>query len=173
MPNHLHLCIQTAPETEIPLENRNNSFLSKQVGNVLSSYAQALNLQRGREGALYRSRFGRIKVDNRTYLKNLICYLNFNPLHHFDYEGCETYSYSSFPRYLQYASLSPKEAMREIITPTAYQTILTVFGGFENFLKYHEDYKQRKDQQLIETRMKSYDKQIVFSTNGDLAQLIL
>jgi putative transposase len=109
-------------------------LISKQINNFLSSYTQSLNKQRNRKGTLVRERFGRIKVENRAYLKELICYVHHNPIHHFSVENYSDWIFSSYNFYAF-------EMENELIDKT---TILNLFGNLEDFLSYHKEYQEKK-----------------------------
>ncbi len=118
-------------------------LISKQINNFLSSYTQSLNKQRNRKGTLVRERFGRLKVDNRTYLKDMICYVHHNPIHHF---GVANYSDWKFSSYNSYAFKIENQLLDKEI-------ILELFGGLEEFKVYHEAYKENKRFSEIEKAM--------------------
>jgi hypothetical protein len=109
-------------------------LLSKQINNFLSSYTQSLNKQRNRKGTLVRERFGRIKVENRPYLKELICYIHHNPVHHFNVENYSDWTFSSYNFYAF-------EVENELIDQ---KTILNLFENLKEFLSYHKEYQEKK-----------------------------
>ncbi len=76
-------------------------------------------LRTNRKGTLVRERFGRLKVDNRVYLKDLICYIHHNPIHHFNVEKYSEWFYSSYNSYTL-------ELENELLQKKA---IIQLFGG--------------------------------------------
>ena len=70
MPNHFHFLLRQ--ETEEPL--------TKFMSGLFNAYVQALNLQQGREGALFGSRFQHKYVDKWEYLVILCRYIHRNPI---------------------------------------------------------------------------------------------
>jgi REP element-mobilizing transposase RayT len=161
MPNHLHLCIQTKTYAELLLEEVPVNFLSRKIGDVLSSYAQSFNRKIGRIGTLYRSRFKRIPVLDRTYFKNLVCYLHYNLFHHFGDMDCAAYPYGSLNRYL-YPPLSDSMAQNHIITPETVRQIMFIFGGWDAFQAYHQNYLLNKQfRHAVETKMAEFDKDFI------------
>jgi putative transposase len=142
--NHFHFCIHVEKEEVLlqsiakKLNSASNSnfelILSKQVNNFLSSYTQSLNKQRNRKGTLVRERFGRLKVDSRDYLKDLVCYIHHNPIHHFGVENYSEWKYSSYNSY----SL-------ELENDVLYKdNIIQLFGGIPQFIEYHLLFKKNK-----------------------------
>ena len=99
-----------------------------------------------RKGTLMRERFGRIEVENRDYLRELICYIHHNPIHHFQVEYYSDWMFSSYNFY----SLSLDN---EILSK---DNIITLFGSLETFLQYHEEYKVQKNYLKIEQIIENY-----------------
>jgi putative transposase len=162
--NHFHFCIHVEKEPVLlrtiadklelelgasselsPSSNSNiELLLSKQINNFLSSYTQSLNKQRNRKGTLVRERYGRIRVESRAYLKDLICYIHHNPIHHFNVDNYDEWLYSSYNSYI--LTLENDVLQKE--------NIMLVFGGIPQFIEYHRLYKESK-------RFVSMEKQIL------------
>jgi len=70
MPNHFHLLARPGQ----------GCFLGNCVSGVCGSYAQALNRQRQRSGALSQGRYQAIHVDRDEYLAHLARYIHLNPV---------------------------------------------------------------------------------------------
>ena len=155
MPNHVHFCIQTAPEIELrqllnqnePPKEYKEGLLSQRINNCLNGYAQAYNNQQNRRGTLFRSRFGRIKIDNKQYFKDVICYTHHNPIHHFNADGYADWAFSSYNIYVKNDLV---ESQYGLCTDTA----LSVFGGLDNLKTYHEQYRQQKKYISFEEEIK-------------------
>jgi putative transposase len=158
MPNHLHFCVKTAKEDVIPIGKDKKTFFSKKVSNVLSSHAQRFNYRQQQLGALFRSRFGRIEVMDETYFRNLICYIHHNPIHHFQQDTYDNYKFSSYNTYKHYSFLTNYEAVREIIKPDAYQYVMNIFNGKNEFKNFHEVYKNEKRHLLIKAALLENEK---------------
>ncbi len=118
MDNHFHLIIKVNSDTEIVTQSFSNFF---------NSYAKAYNKQISRTGSLFEKHFKRIRLENETYLKNLILYVHLNPKHHLDIDF-KCFLFSSFQ-----SIISEKE------TKLARNEILDLFGGKENFIFCHND----------------------------------
>jgi len=70
MPNHYHFLLRQ--EMDEPL--------SKFIGVLFNAYSQALNIQQGRTGTLFESRFRHRCVDKWEYLVTLCRYIHRNPV---------------------------------------------------------------------------------------------
>jgi REP element-mobilizing transposase RayT len=70
MPNHFHLLARPGRDDTI------GRFMT----GVCGSYAQALNAQRRRSGALFQGRYRAIHVDRDEYLAHLARYVHLNPV---------------------------------------------------------------------------------------------
>tara|TARA_R110002096_G_scaffold421442_1_gene627093 strand:- start:1598 stop:2203 length:606 start_codon:yes stop_codon:yes gene_type:complete len=94
LPNHFHFLIQTHSEEKL-CRNLNFSqeqpfgkfqtfqkVVSKQFSNLFSSYTQALNKMYGRHGSLFSPNFKRKEITTENYLRNLVCYIHANAVHH-------------------------------------------------------------------------------------------
>jgi putative transposase len=155
MPNHLHFCIQTAdiPKDSIKPGKSNGNIFENSIKNGFISYVKAFNKQQNRQGALLRDRFGRSKVTDKTYLKDLICYLHHNPIHHFNYADYSDYSASSFNLLLHYSQLTEAERANAVISAKRYNIIVDLFGGMEAFREYHRIYKEQKKYKIFQKMM--------------------
>lgn len=70
MPNHYHFLLRQDGETAV----------SHFIGVLFNAYAQALNRQIDRSGALFEGRFKDVHVDNDGYLLHLCRYIHGNPV---------------------------------------------------------------------------------------------
>ena len=70
MPNHYHFVLGQV--TDLPL--------SKFVGVLFNTYAQALNRQRQRSGTLFEGRYRHARVDSDEYAMHLCRYIHLNPV---------------------------------------------------------------------------------------------
>jgi putative transposase len=140
MPNHIHFCVQTLPLAGAEEQTASNAKItphSKVMNNFLAGYVQAINKQEHRKGALLRERFGRIEVTNLDYFRDLICYIHHNPIHHFEMSAYDTWAYSSYHDFFTNQN-QPSFLRRDLV--------LNQFASKDGcqFIKYHEDYKNRK-----------------------------
>ena len=130
MPNHFHLVIKVKDKTSIPSSNlkglhSEDSVVSKQVGKLISSYTQAFNKRFDRHGSLFERPFKRKKILDESYLRQVIVYVNRNPLD--IQQKIEEYLFSSYKSIL---STSP--------TSVARNEVLLLFEGIENFKYCHK-----------------------------------
>ncbi len=121
MDNHFHLVVQLKAEQELVTQSFSNFF---------NSYAKAFNKQFNRTGSLFEKHFKRIKLNDETYLRQLIVYIHLNPTHHLEVDF-RAFKFSSYQ-----AMLSSKE------TKLQKEEVLLLFGGKENFIFSH---KERND----------------------------
>lgn len=148
MPNHFHLAIQVKSKAAIleappevlekwQLSADSTSLIfqervSQQFSNVLNSYAQAVNKQRKRRGALYDDNFSRSPVFTSSYFYNMICYIHHNPVKHGFCTDFRDWKHSS------YAALLSDET-----TFLKRDVIINRFGGKEGFIASQENWKQK------------------------------
>jgi len=120
MDNHFHLVVQLKAEEE---------YVSQSFSNFFNSYAKAFNKQFNRTGSLFEKHFKRIKLNDETYLRQLIIYVHLNPTHHLEVDF-RAFKFSSYQ-----AMLSCKETKLE------KEEVLLLFGGKENFIFSHNERK--------------------------------
>lgn len=133
MPNHFHLLVQIKPEEELKSlpafrsEKPIPEVISKKLSNFFSAYTQAFNKQQGRKGSLFMKNFKRKNVTDETYLRKLIHYIHYNPVHHGYVDGVEAWPYSS---YRAITSSEPSEIMKK--------EVVAFFDDLENFKYCHK-----------------------------------
>ena len=133
MPNHLHLLVCIRPEHELAeIEGFNRykckeQYISKQFSNLFSSYTQAYNKLYKKRGNLFISNFRRKLVTDVTYLKNLICYIHYNPVHHELVSELTDWKYSSF------MSLLSDSGKTKIDKAQVYEW----YGNKDKFKEFH------------------------------------
>jgi hypothetical protein len=144
MGNHFHFVAAPYTATEIEtsahkhdkiklwekVEGNVNLFLEERWQRFLAAYAQAINKQQDRHSSLFERRFKRILIDTQDYWLNSIQYTHHNPIHHHISDHYTDYTYSSYNSYL---SQSPTNLSREFV--------LSQFGGLQNFIDSHEEYR--------------------------------
>jgi len=132
--NHFHFLIYTKLNHEIIHDELKYSTIektaevdpSKQFGFLFNAYTQAVNKKFGRTGSIFENPFERKLVNSESYLKNLIFYINNNPVHHGITDYINNYNWSSYNSVL---SDKPTKINRA--------AILELFGGKESFIEYH------------------------------------
>ena len=122
LPNHFHMLV--SPIISEPLT------VSKQFQRFFISYSMSLNKQRIRRGNLFQKNFKRKLISDIDYLKNVICYIHYNPSHHFVDTDYMNYEYSSFRMLIDNR---PTDLERN--------EVLSWFGGVDKFIQYHKNSK--------------------------------
>ena len=128
--NHFHLLIHTK-------ELETGKTFSQSLSNLCNAYAKAVNKKYNRTGSLFRARFKRKKVTSEKYLKQLIVYINLNPVYHGFEKDIYTY---------QYSSLLLLVSKRK--TFLHRHEVLELFDGKENFQFYLRFKKMEFDEKM-------------------------
>lgn len=122
MGNHFHFLVQIKnPVMQNPQGFKNLEGLKRinqQFSNLFNAYTKAFNKKYNRSGSLFEHTFKRIKIDNETYLKNMVLYIHQNPVHHGFCEHPLDWPWSS---YLACIAAKPTKLRRE-----------KVIGWFDN-----------------------------------------
>ncbi len=144
MPNHFHVLVRIKEKAEIDkknlpipvrVQNPDRDYYtnikikhpSKYFSDLFNSYTQAFNKKYKRSGTLFKRPFRRICVDNEKYYKNLIIYINNNPVHHGFVEDIIEYPWTS---YLTVISNKPTHLQRD--------ELINWFDDVENFIYLHK-----------------------------------
>ena len=129
MPNHFHLLVEIRSESDLSEINDAKyditNFISKKISNLLNAYAKAFNKKYNRTGSLFQEHLKRIKIEDESYLKNLIVYINTNSSHH-NIANYESYKHSSF-----------KDLWSNKKTFLKRNEVIDLFGDIENFKHVH------------------------------------
>jgi REP element-mobilizing transposase RayT len=122
MPNHFHLVLKIKDQDELPENIKDGKTkIHQPFSNMFNAYAKAFNKRYNRSGSLFQKHPKRKQITDQKYFRNLIIYVNTNPIHHLiaDYS---TYKYSS---YLQLISKKDTILKRE--------EVINLFSDVENF----------------------------------------
>jgi len=111
--------------------------ISNQFSHLFNSYAQYFNTKYQRHGSLFERPFKRLEISNEAYLKQVIMYVQNNPVHHGFCEHTVEYPWTS---YLSQISIKPTKVNRDFV--------LDLFGGTENLQAVHAMYKDSCDLNL-------------------------
>ncbi len=90
VPTHVHLLVETMPETT----------LSEIMHNITSSYTKYYNKKYGRRGHLFRGRFRAVVIEKEPNLLRLTRYIHLNPKKLNLAQELDGYQYSTYPLYL-------------------------------------------------------------------------
>lgn len=142
MGNHFHLLVRIKEENEVivsslptpvRVQNPDWGYTNKTIkpphlyfSHLFNSYAQAVNKQQHRTGALFERPFHRLKITSEKYFQNLVVYIHQNPVHHGFTSDFRDYPWTSYGSII---STKPTKVHRE--------TVLEWFGGQENFIDVH------------------------------------
>ena len=115
-----------------------NGFLEDQFKRFFSAYALAYNKEHKRHGNLFQSRFKRVQISDEVGLRNAICYVHHNPIHHDYSNSYDAWKFSSYKAYLSNNQ-----------TKIARNQGLTLFdkknSSQEHFEKIHNQYRLHKE----------------------------
>jgi len=103
---------------------------SRQLSHLMNSYTRFVNKKRQRSGTLIQGPIKRKLVADEANFTNLICYIHRNPIHHGIVDNYNNYQYSS---YRDITGTHPTFIERN--------KILDRFGGLNNLLSAHQEYK--------------------------------
>jgi putative transposase len=134
MKNHFHFLVYIREEKSVLVDSLMYSTVekpikldpSKQFGHLFNAYTQAINKKYNRTGSLFEKPFERKRVTSEKYLKNLIYYINTNPVHHGITKTISEYTWSSYGSVLS-----------EMPTKLDREHVIEIFGSVENFIGYH------------------------------------
>ncbi|MBJ6367524.1 transposase [Snuella sedimenti] len=123
MNNHFHFIVKIIED---------NNKATQAFSNLFNAYAKAFNKQQNRTGTLFERPYKRIRIDNESYLKNLILYVHRNPENHNLIKNFQDYRFSSFNAYLK---------NKESIISKTKDYILSMFEDIDNFKHAHHTYQ--------------------------------
>jgi len=136
MPNHFHFLVRIRSENVLRsvlnsklngLDSRNISFWTSQLfGNFLNGYTKAFNKMYDRKGSLFLDNLKRKRVLDEDYLRRLVHYIHFNPVHHRFVKDMVDWTFSSYHEFLKNKP-----------TRIAKEEVSAWFDGREGFEEYH------------------------------------
>ncbi len=155
MPNHFHFLISIRSDIELlkfykkkyvkfkdkledPAGFQNpqgllpNELISKQTskhfGNFFNAYSKAFNKQQNRRGSLFEDDFKRIEVKKDKYMKDLVCYIHNNPIHHGFIDNIRTWKFSSYQAFLTNKNTNIEKP-----------EVISWFNDLKNFIYSHKN----------------------------------
>ena len=141
MGNHFHFFIGLKQEETIrqqfPLKSETpiELVISQQFARLFNGYAQAINKQEKRTGALFEDTFRRIPVGTEVYAAQMVYYIHRNPKKHTFVTDFKDYPHSSYRAFTM-----PKESTR-----IPREVVFDWFGGRDTFFAYHGEEKDFGD----------------------------
>ena len=135
--NHFHILVRIKEKNEIEINKLKFSTVekpkevsaSRQFSHFLNAYSQAVNKKYARTGSLFEKRFERKRISDNHYLRQVILYINTNPLKHNLVEKPEDYKWSSYNSHISNAKTKLKR-----------KEVIELFDDVENFVLSHKNY---------------------------------
>ena len=135
--NHFHILVRIKEKNEIEINKLKFSTVekpkevsaSRQFSHFLNAYSQAVNKKYARTGSLFEKRFERKRISDDHYLRQVILYINTNPLKHNLVEKPKDYKWSSYNSHISNAKTKIKR-----------KEVIELFDNVENFVLCHKNY---------------------------------
>ena len=135
--NHFHILVRIKEKNEIEINKLKFSTVekpkevsaSRQFSHFLNAYSQAVNKKYARTGSLFEKRFERKRISDDHYLRQVILYINTNPLKHNLVEKPKDYKWSSYNSHISNAKTKLKR-----------NEVIELFDDVENFVWCHKNY---------------------------------
>ena len=135
--NHFHILVRIKEKNEIEINKLKFSTVekpkevsaSRQFSHFLNAYSQAVNKKYARTGSLFEKRFERKRISDNHYLRQVILYINTNPLKHNLVEKPKDYKWSSYNSHISNAKTKLKR-----------KEVIELFDNVENFVLCHKNY---------------------------------
>jgi len=124
MKNHFHFLVRIKDENEILDQSKKQPH--QYFSNLFNAYTKAVNKKYNRNSSLFQRAFKRKLIDSEAYLKNVILYINTNPVHHKNF-GYKDYKWSSY-----------SESISQSFTHLNKTQVIEWFNDIENFKSVHE-----------------------------------
>jgi len=107
--------------------------LSVQIRHLFNSYTRYVNTKMNRSGTLFEGTFKRIEISDDNHFNHIVCYIHRNPIHHRITRNYSEYLYSSYREFID--DIKDDFFLNK-------QKVLDDFGGKQNFIKAHEEFKR-------------------------------
>lgn len=135
--NHFHILVRIKEKNEIEINKLKFSTVekpkevsaSRQFSHFLNAYSQAVNKKYARTGSLFEKRFERKRISDDHYLRQVILYINTNPLKHNLVEKPKDYKWSSYNSHISNAKTKLKR-----------KEVIELFDDVDNFVLCHKNY---------------------------------
>ena len=106
--------------------------ISERFRRFMLGYAKAINKQQNRTGSLFQKIYKRKILASDTDIRNAICYVHHNPIHHNLTVNYDQYQWSSYFNYI-----NEKDA-------DCYKYVEQLYEDLSLMISAHENYKARK-----------------------------
>jgi len=124
--NHFHIVLRIKDKDKLPEKFKEKIHLP--FSNLFNSYSKSINKAYNRTGSLFQEHLQRNRIENETYLKQLIVYVHLNPVKHKFSNDFDSYLHSSYRSYLS-----------DKLSNIDRKFVLELFEGLENFKFYHDE----------------------------------
>ncbi len=124
--NHFHIVLRIKDKDKLPEKFKEKIHLP--FSNLFNSYSKSINKAYNRTGSLFQEHLQRNRIENETYLKQLIVYVHLNPVKHKFSNDFDSYLHSSYRSYLS-----------DKLSNIDREFVLELFEGLENFKFYHDE----------------------------------
>ncbi len=137
LPNHFHLMVKIknykslSESLRLSESDITPQLISKQFGNLFSSYTQSFNKKYERKGSLFIPRFKRKEVTDSSYFTKLVAYIHTNPVKHGLVKDPIDWMFSS---YHAYTSLKKSNVQTDLL--------IEFFGSQDELVKFHKNYTE-------------------------------
>lgn len=156
--NHFHFLIRLKEEI-VTIKSRSGveyiADPSQQLSHFFNSYAQSFNKVYKRTGGLFENPFKRIVIDYEFYLRQLVAYIHFNSQRHGFIDDFRLYRHSSYQKIISHSQslsgfpeITKASAAASGISSKSFlmtKEVLEWFDGVENFIAFHDDYREAKE----------------------------
>ena len=137
LPNHFHFLIKMKSSAEIEEHQLQlqtgkkilldySAIVSEEFRRLFLCYAKAIKVQEGRTGSLFEKNFKRKEINNNNHLLWVINYIHRNP---------ETHGF--VPDFRMYRHSSNYSLLSDAPTKLSREKMLEIFGGREEFIRFH------------------------------------
>lgn len=133
IPNHFHLLVRVRDSIFLK-DGISAPDISEQFRKFFISYSMSINKQEKRMGSLFIKNFKRKIILKDNYIRSVIFYIHYNPVHHNICKKIEEYKWSS---YLPILSDKPSKLPR--------QKIFEWFGSKQGFIDFHNEIHIKKE----------------------------
>ena len=137
LPNHFHFLVKVKEKVYKSDNQKKKSIkpsyllpIEKAFRDYFICYSKTINNEYARTGALFQYKFKRKVIKSEDYLTSIMAYIHLNPVRAGLCEKPEDWKYSSYNAFITY---KPSKLKR--------QEVLSWFGGKEDFIEYHNNYK--------------------------------
>jgi hypothetical protein len=114
------------------------SITSEEFRRFFLCYAKSIKIQEGRTGSLFEKNFKRKAVSSQEHLLWLVNYIHRN---------AETHGYT--PDFQNYPHSSYRSILSTAPTKLKRDELLTLFGGKEEFIRFHQTNTVVQDEGLL------------------------